>query len=226
MTGRKILVIDDELRMRRILQLMLEEEQFEVKTAENGQAGIRVWQKFKPHVVLTDIKMPVMDGMSVLDFKNRHFPQTPLIILTAFGTIEKAVAAIKEGAFDYLTKPFSPRELVMRIKAVLRRNQDVDPTSQEVVSRHDLRIDPVRHEVRVADAPVALTATQFSILNFLAQRPGWVFTRTQIINAVKGEDYPVTERSVDVQIVGLRKKLGQAGDLIETVRGVGYRFKE
>lgn len=129
MSGKKILVIDDELRMRRILQLMLEEEQFEVSTAEHGHAGIKMWKKFEPDVVLTDIKMPVMDGMSVLDFKNRHFPKTPLVILTAFGTIEKAVAAMKQGAFDYLTKPFRNRDVVKVIQSALK---SVGPRSDQV----------------------------------------------------------------------------------------------
>jgi two-component system phosphate regulon response regulator PhoB len=149
----------------------------------------------------------------------------PIIMLTAKGEDVDIVTSLELGADDYITKPFSPRVLIARLRAALRRHRPEEPSEGEVISIHDIVIDPIKHEVRVRGELVTLTATQFAILNFLALRPGWVFTRNQIINAVKGEDYPVTDRSVDVQIAGLRKKLGPAGDIIETIRGVGYRFK-
>ena len=148
-------------------------------------------------------------------------------MLTAKGEEVDIVTGLELGADDHVTRPFSPRVLVARIRAVLRRRgMETAGDEKAVLERHGLLIHPGRHEVLVDGAPVDLTATEFRVLHFLARRPGWVFSRDQIVDAVHGEDYPVTERSLDVQVVGLRKKLGEAGDCIETVRGVGYRFKD
>jgi two-component system phosphate regulon response regulator PhoB len=135
------------------------------------------------------------------------------------------VTGLELGADDYVTKPFSPRVLLARIKAILRR-QAAEQSDEATVRVRELVIHPGRHEVLIHGKPLELTFTEFRLLHFLARRPGWAFTRSQIVDAVKGEDYPVTERSVDVQVVGLRKKLGELGGYIETIRGVGYRFKE
>jgi len=147
-------------------------------------------------------------------------------MVTAKGEEADVVTGLELGADDYIAKPFSPRVLLARIRAVLRRKSTQHPEGDAVLRIHDLVIHPGRREVLVAGTPVALTFTEFGILSYLARRPGWVFTRTQIVDAVRGEDYAVTDRSVDVQIVGLRRKLGSAGKYIETIRGVGYRFKE
>jgi two-component system phosphate regulon response regulator PhoB len=147
-------------------------------------------------------------------------------MLTAKGSEADIVTGLELGSDDYITKPFSPRVLLARIKAVIRRTRDEKPEDTAVIRVNDITIHPGRREVQVGDTLVPLTYTEFQVLYYLARRPGWVFTRTQIVDAVKGDDYPVTDRSVDVQIVGLRKKLGSAGRYIETVRGVGYRFKE
>jgi len=144
--------------------------------------------------------------------------------MTARGEESDIVAGLELGAEDYIVKPFSPKVLMARVKAVLRRNTSPEPADEAVLSIGDLVIHPGRHQVTVGGKPVDLTATEFGVLHLLARRPGWVFTRYQIVDAVHGEDYPVTERSVDVQIVGLRKKMKKAGTLIETVRGIGYRF--
>jgi two-component system alkaline phosphatase synthesis response regulator PhoP len=130
------------------------------------------------------------------------------------------------GADDYITKPFSTRVLLSRIKAVLRRRSAKPPSSTEPITAGEIRIDPAKHDVTVQGKPVSLTSTEFRLLHYLASHPGLVFTRYQIVEAVRGEDYMVTERAVDVQVVGLRKKLGACGHYIETVRGFGYRFKE
>jgi two-component system phosphate regulon response regulator PhoB len=135
------------------------------------------------------------------------------------------VAGLELGADDYMTKPFSPRVLLARVKAILRRKAK-QASDDAVIQIRELVIHPGRHEVLVGGKPIELTYTEFRLLHFLARKPGWAFTRSQIVDAVKGEDYPVTERSVDVQVAGLRKKLGTLGRYIETVRGVGYRFKE
>jgi len=147
-------------------------------------------------------------------------------MLTAKGEESDIVTGLELGADDYVTKPFSPRVLIARIRAVLRRNE-LDKVGEDGVIRlHDIVIHPGRHEVRVGGQLIPLTHTEFRVLQYLAHRPGWVFTRYQIVDAIHGVEYEVTERAVDVQIVGLRKKLGDAGSYIETVRGVGYRFRE
>ena len=149
------------------------------------------------------------------------------MMVTAKTEEADVVTGLELGADDYITKPFSPRVLLARIRAVLRRKLaqalDDDPSTIKV---HDLVIHPAGTKCCCAGEPVELTFTEFRLLHFLARKPGWAFSRGQIVDAVKGEDYPVTERSVDVQVAGLRKKLGDLGSYIETVRGVGYRFKE
>jgi two-component system phosphate regulon response regulator PhoB len=147
-------------------------------------------------------------------------------MVTARGEEADIVAGLELGADDYVVKPFSPRILVARARTVLRRRNAQPVPDEAVLSVGGIEIHPGRHEVRVDDKPLELTATEFKILHFLARRPGWVFTRYQIVDGIRGPNYPVTERSVDVQIVALRKKLGVHGALVETIRGVGYRFKE
>ena len=174
--------------------------------------------------------LPGIDGLEVCKIlkKDSEYSSIPIIMLTAKGEESDIVTGLELGADDYIPKPFSPRVLIARVKAVLRRkkvNQE-KLSESDVVKIHEIVIHPGRHEVKVNQKLVDLTYTEFSLLYFLAQRPGWVFTRYQIVDALRGEDYPVTERAVDVQIVGLRKKLGKAGKYVDTVRGVGYRFKE
>jgi two-component system phosphate regulon response regulator PhoB len=157
------------------------------------------------------------------DPKTSH---VPVVMLTAKGEEADVVAGLELGADDYVTKPFSPRVLLARVKAVLRRRAAMTPEEDVTLQRHEIVINPQRHEVLVGGKPVELTHTEFRLLHYLARRPGWVFTRQQIIDNVRGDNYPITDRAVDVQVVGLRRKLGPAGDYVETVRGVGYRFKE
>jgi two-component system phosphate regulon response regulator PhoB len=147
-------------------------------------------------------------------------------MLTAKGEEADVVAGLELGADDYVTKPFSPRILVARMKAVIRRRGGTTELENDVLTIRELSIHTGRRHVTASGKQLDLTYTEFQVLYFLARRPGWVFTRSQIVDAVRGDDYPVTDRSVDVQIVGLRKKLGSLGHYIETVRGVGYRFIE
>jgi len=228
MAKEKILVVDDEEDILELLRFNLSREGCEVFCASSGEEALRLVRSEIPDLMVLDLMLPGIDGLEVArrlksDANTKHLP---IVMLTAKGEEADIVTGLELGADDYVPKPFSPRILVARVRAVLRRKVKEAPEETSVIRIHDLVIDPRRHEVLVNGEPVELTFTEFRILNYMARRPGWVFTRFQIVDAVRGEDYPVTDRSVDVQIVGLRKKLGSAGKYIETVRGVGYRFKE
>jgi two-component system phosphate regulon response regulator PhoB len=228
MSREKVLVIDDEEDILELVRYNLAKEGYRVSGVLSGEEALTKAKEEMPDVVLLDLMLPGLDGLEVCR-RLKGNPTTsriPIVMLTAKGEDADIVTGLELGADDYVTKPFSPRVLLARIRAVLRRKRLEKTEDTSVVTVHDLTINPSRHEVLVSGQPMLLTATEFRILHFLARRPGWVFSRDQIISAVKGDDYPVTERSVDVQIVGLRKKLGQAGNIIETVRGVGYRLKE
>jgi two-component system, OmpR family, alkaline phosphatase synthesis response regulator PhoP len=228
MAKEKILVVDDEEDILELVRYNLAKEGYRVHCVTSGEEALQTAKEENPDVILLDLMLPGRDGLDVCrDLRSpTSSPSAAIIMLTAKGEDADIVAGLELGADDYITKPFSPRVLLARIKAVLRRKKRVEIDETALVKIRELTIDPARHEVTVGDKPVVLTATEFRILHFLSRRPGWVFSRDQIISAVKGDDYPVTDRSVDVQIAGLRKKLGRAGNLIETVRGVGYRFKE
>jgi two-component system phosphate regulon response regulator PhoB len=228
MAQEHILVVDDEEDIQELVRYNLVRNGFEVTVVGTGEAALDKTRSKLPDMVLLDLMLPGIDGLEVCnilknDQKTGHIP---IMMLTARGEEADVVAGLELGADDYITKPFSPRVLVARIKAVLRRKSEAPVDRTAVIKRKGLTIHPGRHEVLAKGKPVLLTATEFEILYHLARRPGWVFTRHQIIDASKGEAYPVTDRSVDVHIVGLRKKLGSLGRLIETVRGVGYRFRE
>jgi two-component system phosphate regulon response regulator PhoB len=150
----------------------------------------------------------------------------PVVMVTARSEDADIVAGLELGVEDYVTKPFSPRVLVARVRSALRRRNQPAPDMSDSLKLHGIEIDVVRHAVRCRGTPVELSATEFDLLVFLARRPGWVFSRSQIISGVRGDDYPVTERAVDVQVVGLRRRLGDCGEVIETVRGVGYRLRD
>ena len=228
MKKKHILVVDDEEDILELVRYHLDREGYVVACAATGEEALKLASKTPLDLLVLDLMLPGMDGLEVA----RHLkeePNTrnlPVVMLTAKGEESDVVTGLELGADDYVTKPFSPRVLIARIKAVLRRNEQTPPDETAVIQLHNLVIHPGRREVLVDGQPAALTFTEFGILAYLARRPGWVFTRSQIVDAVRGDDYPVTDRSVDVQVVGLRRKLGDAGQLIETVRGVGYRFKE
>jgi two-component system alkaline phosphatase synthesis response regulator PhoP len=232
-TGRtvgkeRVLVVDDEETIRELVEHHLEREGYAVRCAASGEAALKAARSERPDLVLLDLMLPGMDGLDVCKALKAG-PDTsavPVIVLTAKGEEADVVAGLEVGADDYVTKPFSPRVLLARVKAVLRRNARDDLDAETPLRAGDILIDPARREVTVKGKRVDLTKTEFDLLRFLASRPGRVFTRYQIVDAVKGADYPVTDRSVDVQAVGLRRKLGAAGKFVETVRGVGYRFKD
>ena len=228
MAKQKILVVDDEEDILELLRFNLTQEGFAVVCAASGEEALKFARAEKPDLILLDLLLPGLDGLEVARrLKNdAATKEMSVIMVTAKGEEADIVTGLEVGAEDYITKPFSRKVLIARVRAVLRRKTAAPANDKEVLAVHDLMIHPGRREVLVKGKPVALTFTEFGILNFLARRPGWVFTRSQIVDAVKGDEYFVTDRAVDVQIVGLRKKLGIAAKVIETVRGVGYRFKE
>jgi two-component system phosphate regulon response regulator PhoB len=229
MNKARILVIEDEEDILALIQYNLIKAGYRVECATSGEEGVARATALHPDLVILDLMLPGINGFEVCR-RLRAEPGTaalPVIMLTAKGEDADIVAGLDIGADDYLTKPFSPQILKARIQAVLRRRERTgDGVSGKTVTVHDLIVDPGRGKVLVAGREVELTLTEFRLLHLLAGRPGWVFTRTQIVDAIRGEGYAVTDRAVDVQVVGLRKKLGDAGAYIETVRGVGYRFKE
>jgi two-component system, OmpR family, alkaline phosphatase synthesis response regulator PhoP len=229
MVKATILVVEDEAEILELISYNLGKEGYGVETAVTGEDALTRIRQKPPDLVLLDLMLPGVDGLEVCksikgDSATRHIP---IIMLTAKSEEADIVTGLELGADDYITKPFSRRVLLARVKAVLRRDAaGMQQDDSKLVRIHDLVINPGRHEVLLNGEAISLTLTEFRVLHFLADRPGWVFTRSQIVEAVRGDDYPVTDRSVDVQIVGLRKKLGDAGRYIETVRGVGYRFME
>jgi two-component system, OmpR family, alkaline phosphatase synthesis response regulator PhoP len=228
MSRENILVVDDEEDILELVKYNLSREGYQVTCAGTGEEGLRAARNKIPDLIVLDLMLPGVDGLEVCkqlkgDSKTS---QIPVIMLTAKGEEADIVTGLELGADDYIPKPFSPRVLIARVKTVLRRKNGETEDDSVALNIHDLVIHPGRHEVLVKGKPVDLTFTEFKILHTLARRPGWVFTRYKIVDAVRGDDYPVTDRSVDVQIVSLRKKLGSCGKYIETVRGVGYRFKD
>jgi two-component system alkaline phosphatase synthesis response regulator PhoP len=228
MNKETILVVDDEEDILELVRYNLSRDGYTVKCAASGEDAHRIIDSEKIDLLVLDLMLPGMDGLE-LTRRLKSAPQTrdlPIVMLSAKGEEADIVAGLELGADDYITKPFSPRVVMARVRSVLRRRIQPPAEKDDVLRIHELVIHPGRRSVTADGVPLDLTFTEFQVLAFLARRPGWVFTRTQIVDAVRGDDYPVTDRSVDVQIVGLRKKMGPAGHYIETVRGVGYRFKE
>ena len=228
MSRERILVVDDEEDLLELVKYNLSKEGYRVTGVGTGEAGLAEARRNPPDLIVLDLLLPNIDGLEICrllkaDSDTRHIP---IIMLTAKSEEADVVTGLEMGADDYVAKPFSPRVLLARVKAILRRQTKQPENDSETISIHEIVIHPGRHEVLIDNKPVELTFTEFRLLHFLARKAGWAFTRNQIVDAVKGEDYPVTERSVDVQVAGLRKKLGEQGAYIETVRGVGYRFKE
>ena len=222
-----MLVVEDEESILELLRYNLEKAGYAVITAGSGEDGLALARRHRPDLILLDLMLPGMDGLEVCRTlkESKETERIPVVMLTARGEEADIVAGLELGADDYLTKPFSPRVLLARIRAALRRPSGA-PESRDIRSAGSIFLDRGRREATAAGRPVDLTFTEFEVLWLLAGRPGMVFTRSQIVDAVRGTDYPVTERAVDVQIVGLRRKLGEAGAQIETVRGVGYRFRD
>ncbi len=229
MARESVLVVDDEEDILELIEYNLEKEGYTVKTVKTGEECLSIVEKLSPEIVILDLMLPGLDGLEVCKRLKQSEPTrtVPVLMLTAKSEDSDIVSGLELGADDYITKPFSPKVLIARVRAVLRRasEQASEKPKETKIRVHDIVIDVSRHEVACSGEMVALSATEFGILEFLARNPGWVFSRNKIIDTVKGKDYPVTERSVDVQILGLRKKLGDQGKYIQTVRGVGYRLQ-
>lgn len=227
MSKGRILVVDDEEDILELVKYNLEREGYLVDCVDTGEEAIKRAIVIRPDGILLDLMLPGVDGIEVCRElrKNPDTRTIPIIMMTAKGEESDVVSGLEVGADDYVPKPFSTKILVARLRALLRRTAGkTDSEAGEVIRRGTFLLDLGRREASIGGKPLELTFTEFEILRLLAKRPGWVYSRSRIVNEIKGSDYPVTERAVDVQIVGLRKKLGTA-DLIETVRGVGYKFK-
>lgn len=228
MSREHILIVEDEEEIQELIIYNLSKEGFRTSAVTSGEEALKRARAERLDLILLDLMLPGMDGLDVCKAlrKDEKTQTVPVVMLTAKGEESDVVTGLELGADDYIVKPFSPKVLVARIKSVLRRKSAEPLDDSTPLSIHDLVIHPGRREVLVGKKSVELTNMEFRVLHFLAGRPGWVFTRYQIVEGVRGDNYPVTDRSVDVLIVGLRRKLGDAGSYIETVRGAGYRFKE
>ncbi len=222
-----ILIVEDEPDIRELLQYHLRKEGFNTQTAKNGEIAISLAREINPDLILLDLLLPGIKGLEVCRIikNDKSTNKIKIIMVTALGQEKDIVKGLESGADDYISKPFKVKVLLARVNAVIRRNKMIDNQEDLTVDINNLHIQPITRTVKANGKPVLdLTFTEFQILHLLATHPGWVFTRYQIIDKIRGDNYPVTDRSVDFQIVGLRKKLGEYGKLIETIRSVGYRF--
>jgi len=227
MTRPRILIIEDERALNQVLTYNLQREGYETLVAYDGQEGLRKAQTLLPDVVLLDLMLPVVDGLDVCR-RLRSGEQTrkiPILMLTAKGEETDQLVGFSLGADDYVTKPFSVKVLLQRIKAVQRRFQGEEEPAN-VIDHLGVRLDRVRHQVSIHGKPIELTPTEFRLLECFLRQPGRAFTRPQLMDAAMGDEAVVLERTIDVHVKSLRRKLGREGDLIETVRGLGYRLRE
>ena len=229
MTKETILIVDDEEDIIELIKYNLKNEGYSILTAESGEQAIKIAKQSRPDLIVLDLMLPGMDGLEVTRYlrSNEETSDMPIVMLTAKGEESDIITGLELGANDYISKPFSPKVLTARIRAIFRRRKKntMEP-ADSIKHEGDLTIDRARHVVTIQGNTLDLTLSEFELLSFLADKKGWVFTRGQIVDAIRGENYAVTERSIDVVIVGLRKKLKNYASIIETVRGVGYRFKE
>ena len=228
MSKKTIVVVEDEIDICEVLIYNLEREGYQVFGEADGIKGLKMIQKMIPDLVLLDLMLPGLDGLQICKHlkDNSTTHQIPIVMVSARSSESDIVLGLELGADDYVTKPFSPRELMARVRAVLRRRTDSsDELAGLCINCEGVSIDARRHEVMVDGVAVNLTATEFKLIYYLAQHPGWVFTRDQLMGKVIGQDNFVIDRNIDVHIQAVRKKLGSHRDLIETIRGIGYRFK-
>ena len=226
-TNKKILIIEDDKDIRDLISFNLSNNSYKTILSKDGEKGIEKAKNEKPDLVLLDLMLPGIHGLDVCKIlkTDSSLNKVSIIMLTALGQEEDIIKGLEAGADDYITKPFSFKILLARIKSVLRRKKTKESSNKGPVNLYGVKIDPQTRQVIINENELKLTFTEFQILYLLASHPGWVFTRYQIIDKIRSDNNSVTDRSVDFQIVGLRKKMNNLGKLIETIRGVGYRFK-
>ena len=227
MAKMRVLIVDDEEDIRELVELYLGRDGYDILTCETGEQALDIVRTDSIDLIVLDLMLPGINGLDVCRKlkTNRKTESISIVMLTAKGEDADVVTGLELGADDYVTKPFSGKVLAARVRRILKRTATSEDEA-EILEVHDLVIDPARRDVRIKGQSIKLTFTEFNVLWTLARRPGIVFTRYKIVDAIRGSDYLVTDRAVDVQIVSLRKKLKECGDYIETVRGVGYRFKD
>jgi len=223
-SGRKILIIEDESDVADLLTLNLRKAGFRTSTAADGASGLQKARDDRPDFIVLDLMLPKLSGLEVCKIlkSDTATSHTPILMLTAKAEEIDRIVGLEFGADDYVTKPFSPREIVLRIRAILRRAERAD----ESLNAGPISIDPARHQVRVSGKQVQLTSLEFKLLRTLMQRRGRVQDRDRLLNEVWGYQSVIDTRTVDTHVRRLREKLGKAGDAIETVRGFGYRLRE
>jgi two-component system alkaline phosphatase synthesis response regulator PhoP len=224
MTSELILLVDDEPSIIQLARMYFERDGFRILEAVDGEAALEAIQKHKPALIVLDVMLPKLDGFDVCRRLRSHGDQTPVIMLTARDEDIDKIIGLELGADDYLTKPFNPRELIARVKAILRRSDHQKQDNGRVIHRGALMIDPASREARIADRTLDLRAQEFDLLLTLAEQPGRVFTREQLLKQAWGFDFFGQTRTVDVHIAHLRKKLESDSLKIETVTGVGYKL--
>ena len=225
--SERILVVDDEPDLLELVRLNLSQAGFQVDTAASGSAAMKSLQAARPDLMVLDLMLPDLSGADLCRKlrSDPTFAELPIIMLTARADEVDRVVGFELGADDYVTKPFSPRELVLRVRAVLRR-RNASANESDLLVHGALQLDAARHRCFIGDAEVELTAKEFELLSQLMRQPGRVMTRDGLLERVWGADITVTTRTIDTHVKRLREKLGETGDLIETVRGIGYRFAE
>jgi len=231
-TRADVLIVEDEIEIAELIQFHVERDGMHATIMQSGKLAFDLIKRQKPDLVVLDLMLPDLDGLELCRRikRSEDLRSIPIVMVTAKGEESDIVAGIELGAEDYVTKPFSPKVLMARIRNILRRNrtetEEADRSNRVVLLDGRLVIDAERHLVNAGGAAIELTLTEFSILQYLAARPGFVRTRDQIISAVHGKSTVLSSRTIDVHITALRRKLGALSDAIETVRGVGYRFGE
>ena len=228
MSSQTILIVEDERDIAELISFNLEREGFQVESAMSGEEGLSRAKANHPDLIVLDIMLPEMNGLDVCRAlrSDQATKGIPIIMLTARNEDIDIVTGLEVGADDYVTKPFSPKVLIARVRSVLRRYQESAVTESEFLQVGALTIDRGKHQVEISGSLIDLTHTEFELLYVLASRPGWVYDRNQLINSLRDGQLVITDRAIDVQIANLRKKLGACGHYIQTVRGVGYRMTE